>query len=169
LFPCTTLLHCSLFSPFPLRPLRHLMRLAMEKISYCKYSDWCLTDPWRRQQNDVTSVAITGGRDFRRNHIGRDVIISRTATHTRFSNFAHGIRKICRLVAFQTRVVRTRCLSVGDCVALATAAKVCVALPYRAGRLLGSVWALTFARTLSSRGACLPYRSINCSRRYCSC
>jgi hypothetical protein len=78
MFPCTTLLHCSLFSPFPLAPLRHLMRLAMEKISYCKYSDWCLTYPWRRQQNDVTSVAITGGSDFRRNHIGRNAITSRT-------------------------------------------------------------------------------------------
>jgi hypothetical protein len=33
LFPCTTLLHCSFFSPFPLWPLRHLIRLAMEKIS----------------------------------------------------------------------------------------------------------------------------------------
>jgi hypothetical protein len=54
------------------------MRLAMEKISYCTYSDWCLTDPWRRQQNDVTSVAITGGSDFRRNHIGRNAITSRT-------------------------------------------------------------------------------------------
>jgi hypothetical protein len=80
LFPCTTLLHCSLFSPFPLAYLRHLMRLAMEKIAYCKYFDWGLTDPWRRQQNDVTSVAITGGRDFRRNHIGRNAITSRTHT-----------------------------------------------------------------------------------------
>jgi hypothetical protein len=33
---------------------------------------------------------------------------------------------------------------------------------------LGSVWALTFVRT-PSRGAWLPHRSINCSRRYCSC
>jgi hypothetical protein len=56
------------------------MRLAMEKIAYCKYSDWCLTDPWRRQQNDVTSVAITGGRDLRRHHIGRNAITSRTAS-----------------------------------------------------------------------------------------
>jgi hypothetical protein len=64
--------------PFPLTSLRHLMRLAMEKISHCKYSDWCLTDPGRRQQNAVTSVAITGGSDFTRGHIGRNAIASCT-------------------------------------------------------------------------------------------
>jgi hypothetical protein len=50
----------------------------MEKISCCKYPDRCRTAPWRRQQNAVTSVAVTGGSDFGRNRIGRNAITSRT-------------------------------------------------------------------------------------------
>jgi hypothetical protein len=78
LLPCTTLLHCSLF--FLLSP--HVSpppgEVGHGKISYCKYPDRCLTDPWRRQQNAMTSVAITGGSDFTRCHIGRNAITSRT-------------------------------------------------------------------------------------------
>jgi hypothetical protein len=90
LFPCTTLLHCSLFlllSPHVSPPPGEA---GHGEISYCTHSDWCLTDPWRRQQNDVTSAAITCGSDFRRNHIGRNAITSRTrsqkpvATRNRF-------------------------------------------------------------------------------------
>jgi hypothetical protein len=48
------------------------------EISGSKYYGRCLTPPWRRQHNSVTSVAVTDDIDFRRDHVGQNAITFRT-------------------------------------------------------------------------------------------